>query len=145
VSFTLVLANSSRPKVVPTSVEAKFQVDSTSDGAAVLQCGPVIRTGISNLEVGLYQWGKKHKRAIFKKAEDAKNFGGFLLVTAVYKTKWCRTRCWSSTSLKSQAQLNIGQDDASAQASFRYSTKTMDEGGLTFPADEVVPPDIPFH
>lgn len=140
----MVLAKSSSPTIVPTSVEAKFQVDSTSEGAAVLHCGPVIRTGISNLELGIYKWGKNNKRAILKMAGDAKNFGGFLLVTAVYKTKWCRTRCWSNTSLKSQAKLSIGQDDASVEGSFRYWTKTMDEGGLTFPAEEVISPDIPF-
>jgi hypothetical protein len=136
----MVCANSFRPTTVPTSVEAKFQVDSTSEGAAVLHCGPVVRTGISNLELGMWQWGEDNKPAIFKMAGDAKKYGGFLLVTAVYKTKWCRTRCWSNTSLKSQAKVSIGQDDAAVKAGFRYSTKTMDKGGLTFLAEEVITP-----
>ena len=135
----MILSKSSSP-IIPSSVEATFQVESTSDGAAVLQCGTVTRIGISNLDTRLEAWGNENKKVVFKMAADAKRFGGFLLVTAIYKTKWCRTRCWSSTSLKSHVGLKFGtHDKASVEESFRYSTKSKDQGGLTFPVDQVHP------
>lgn len=67
-------------------------------------------------------------------AADTRTYGGFLVVTAVYKTKWCRTRCWSSTRLMSHAGLN---DGASDEASFLVSSNTKDQGGLSFPVDKV--------
>lgn len=128
-------------KLVPTSVEATFQIDSTSEAAAVLQCGPVTRVGIDNIGLSIRDWGKKNKGKILDEAKDAKQLGGFLVVTAIYKTKWCRTRCWSSTSLKSFARVQVAGDynneTSALEVSVQLSTKTADKSGLSFPVGKV--------
>jgi len=60
-------------------------------------------------------------------------------VTATYKTKWCRPRCWSTTSLQSFAKLQVAADDETAvcEVSIELSTKTADKSGLTLPAEKV--------
>lgn len=140
--FQVSLKNSST-KYVPSSVEATFQIDSISKGAAVLQCGLITKTGIGNIDSRIKDWGKNNKERVFKEAKDAKRLGGFLVVTAVYKAKWCRTRCWSSTSLKSYARLKVGGDDDDdttlGEASFKMSTETEDKSGVSFPAGKAWP------
>lgn len=126
-------------KLVPSSVEATFQLDSTSEAAAVLQCGPIIRSGIGNINLSIKDWGRKNKAKIFNEARDAKSLGGFFVVTATYKTKWCRARCWSTTSLQSFAKLQVAADDETGvgEVSIQMSTKTADKSGLTLPAEKV--------
>lgn len=58
------------------------------------------------------------------------------MVTAVYKTKWCQTMCWSSASLKSHAGLKIVGGKTSGETSVLVSTNTKDQGGLSFPIDK---------
>jgi len=125
--------------LVPSSVEATFQIDSTSEAAAVLQCGPVTRVGIGNINLSIRDWGQENKAKVFDKAKDAKKLGGFLVVTAIYRTNWCRTRCWSSTSLKSYGKLQVAGDSDSSvlDVSFQLSTKNADKSGLSFPVGKI--------
>jgi hypothetical protein len=124
-------------KPCPSLVEATFRVSSTAEAAAVLQCGPITRTGIGNINLKIKDWGDKNKDKVFQKATYAKKLGGFLVVTAVYKTRWCRTRCWSTTSLNYYSQLKGGDDAMKAKASFDFSTETEDKSGFSFPAGKV--------
>jgi hypothetical protein len=132
-------------KPCPSLVEATFQVASSAEAAAVLQCGPITRTGISNINLKIKDWGDKNKDKVFKEAKDAKKLGGFLVVTAVYKTRWCRTRCWSTTSLKSYAQLKSGDGSTKVEASFQFSTETEDKSGFSFPAGKVEVPNLKIY
>jgi len=79
-------AHEGSTKLVPSSVEATFQIDSTSDAVAVLQCGPIIRDGIGNINVSIKLWGRKNKAKSFEEAKDTNSLGGFLVVTATYQT-----------------------------------------------------------
>jgi hypothetical protein len=126
-------------KLVPSSVEATFQIDSTSKDAAVLQCGPIIRNGIGNINLPIKDWGDENKSKILAQAKQAKSLGGFFVVTATYKTKWCRPRCWSTATLEHFANLRIAADGETAvcEASIQMSTKTADNGGHTLPAQKV--------
>jgi len=126
-------------KIVPSSVEATFQIDSASESVAVLQCGPIIRTGIGNINLSIKDWGKENKSKILTLAKQAKSLGGFFVVTATYKTQWCRPRCWSTADLEHFANLRIATDDGTAvcEASIQMSTKTVDKGGHTLPAQKV--------
>jgi hypothetical protein len=127
------------------SVKATFQIDSTSDAAAILQCGPITRVGIGNLDLDIQKWGKKNKDAIFKEAKNAKRFGGFFIVTAIYKTEWCRTRCWSSASLESMLALQLDVNGASSSgASLKMSIKKTDKSGFSLPVGKVLPPFLPL-